>query len=136
MANRVGPVIAVAVDPRVFLLRPDYVALVLVVRGIGNGPRDEGSEAALAEAEAALRASGLQRAADHPHMAAWRSAFSGFGAKPSRYLNSAEALIARVLKGGELPRINALVDHYNAVSVRHVVPSAGRTSTASMAPCG
>ena len=49
---------------------------------------------------------------DHPHLAAWRDAFRSFGAK--RHRCSAEALIAR----GELPRINPLVDRYNAVSVR------------------
>jgi DNA/RNA-binding domain of Phe-tRNA-synthetase-like protein len=30
-----------------------------------------------------------------------------------------------VLKGGELPRINALVDTYNALSLRHVIPVGG-----------
>ena len=52
-------------------------------------------------------------------------AFSAFGAKPKRYPSSAEALITRVLKGQPLPRINVLVDLYNAVSVRHVVPLGG-----------
>jgi DNA/RNA-binding domain of Phe-tRNA-synthetase-like protein len=57
--------------------------------------------------------------------AAWRRVFSEFGSKPSRYPSSAEALLARVLKGGELPRINALVNTYNAVSLRHVIPVGG-----------
>lgn len=56
---------------------------------------------------------------DHPHLAAWRDAFRSFGAK--RHRCSAEALIAR----GELPRINPLVDRYNAVSVRWAVPVGG-----------
>ena len=30
-----------------------------------------------------------------------------------------------MLKGGELPRVNALVDTYNAVSLRHVIPVGG-----------
>jgi DNA/RNA-binding domain of Phe-tRNA-synthetase-like protein len=47
------------------------------------------------------------------------------GAKPSRYPSSAEALISRVLKRQPLPRVNALVDLYNATSVRHVVPLGG-----------
>jgi DNA/RNA-binding domain of Phe-tRNA-synthetase-like protein len=115
----------VRVDPAIFDAHPDYVALVLVADGLVNGPTDADSDAQLASAEAALRASGLQRATDHPHIAAWRAAFSGFGAKPSKYPSSAEALIARALKAGELPRINVLVDLYNAVSVRHVVPVGG-----------
>ena len=33
--------------------------------------------------------------------------------------------MSRVLKGDQLPRINALVDLYNAVSIRHAVPLGG-----------
>jgi DNA/RNA-binding domain of Phe-tRNA-synthetase-like protein len=115
----------VQVDPAVHAKHPDYVALVLVATGLSNGPSDTASEAHLTAAEAHVRASGLERATDHPHIAAWRAAFSAFGAKPSRYPSSAEALISRVLKGQPLPRVNALVDLYNATSVRHVVPLGG-----------
>jgi DNA/RNA-binding domain of Phe-tRNA-synthetase-like protein len=119
------PRFEVRVDPDVHAAHPDYVALVLVASGIANGPTDAGSDVRLAAAEAHLRSSGLAKATDHPHIAAWRAAFSAFGAKPSRYPSSAEALISRVLKGQPLPRVNALVDLYNAVSVRHVVPLGG-----------
>ncbi len=117
--------LAAEVDPAVHRAHPDYVAVVLVASGLANAPSDPASDAVLAAAEASLRASGLARATDHPHIAAWRAAFSAFGAKPSRYPSSAEALISRVLKGQSLPRINVLVDLYNAVSVRHVVPVGG-----------
>lgn len=118
-------VLDVHVDPAIPARHPDYVALVLFASGLTNGPSDEPSEAALTAAEAHLRASGLAKATDHPHIAAWRAAFSAFGAKPSKYPSSAEALMTRVLKGQPLPRVNALVDPYNAVSVRHVVPVGG-----------
>ena len=42
-----------------------------------------------------VRASGIARATEHPHIVSWRAAFSGFGAKPSKYPSSAEALITR-----------------------------------------
>jgi DNA/RNA-binding domain of Phe-tRNA-synthetase-like protein len=87
------------VDPAVHAAHPDYVALVVLASGLANGPSNAGSDAQLSAAEAQLRASDLARATDHPHIAAWRAAFSAFGAKPSRYPSSAEALIARVLKG-------------------------------------
>ena len=67
---------------------------------------------------------GSPGAADAPHLAAWRAAFSAFGAKPSRYPSSAEALAARVLRGDALPRVNRLVDP--------TTPSACATSC----PCG
>jgi DNA/RNA-binding domain of Phe-tRNA-synthetase-like protein len=119
------PAFEVRVDPSVHAKHPDYVALVLLASGLTNGPSDAGSEAQLMAAEEHVRATGLAKATDHPHIAAWRAAFSAFGAKPSRYPSSAEALITRVLKGQPLPRVNALVDLYNAVSVRHVVPLGG-----------
>jgi DNA/RNA-binding domain of Phe-tRNA-synthetase-like protein len=119
------PGFEVSVDPAVHAAHPDYVALVLVASGLANGPSDAGSEAHLSSAEAHLRASDLARASDHPHIAAWRAAFSAFGAKPSRYPSSAEALITRLLKGQPLPRVNTLVDLYNAISVRHLVPLGG-----------
>jgi DNA/RNA-binding domain of Phe-tRNA-synthetase-like protein len=62
------------------------------------------------------------------HPDAWRQAFSAFGVKPSKYPCSAEALAARVLKGQPLPRINRLVDLYNAISIRHLLPVGGEDS--------
>lgn len=117
--------VAVAVDERIFAAHPGYVVAVVLAEGIGNAPSDDASSALLAEAERSLLARGLARAADDPHIAEWRAAFSRFGAKPKRYPCSAEALAARVLKGGSLPRINVLVDLYNAVSVRHLIPVGG-----------
>jgi DNA/RNA-binding domain of Phe-tRNA-synthetase-like protein len=117
--------VGVHVSPEVAATWPDYRAAVVVADGIHNGPSDEVSERLLAAAEQAARESGLERAADDPRIAAWRRVFSEFGSKPSRYPCSAESLLARVLKGGELPRINALVDTYNAVSLRHVIPVGG-----------
>jgi DNA/RNA-binding domain of Phe-tRNA-synthetase-like protein len=114
-----------SVDPAVFAAQPGYVAAVVVADGVANGPSDAAGDALLRDASEHLRARGLARAADDPHIAAWRAAFSSFGAKPSRFLCSAEALAGRVLKGSELPRINRLVDLYNAVSVRHLIPVGG-----------
>jgi DNA/RNA-binding domain of Phe-tRNA-synthetase-like protein len=114
-----------SVDPAVYAAHPDYIALVLVLSGLTNSASDSGSDAQLSAAEAHLRASGLERPTDHPHIASWRAAFSAFGAKPSRYPSSAEALMSRVLKGEPLPRVNVLVDLYNSVSVRNIVPVGG-----------
>src|SRR5829696_8586969 len=105
--------VAVHISPEVASGWPDYRAVVVVAEGIRNGPSDAAGEALLAAAERAVRDCGLERAAGDPRIAAWRAAFSQFGSKPSRYPSSAESLLARVLKGDALPRINALVDTYN-----------------------
>ena len=86
------PSFEVRVDPAVHAAHPDYVALVLLASGVANGPSDDGSDAQLAAAEAHLRASGLERGTDHPHIAAWRAAFSAMGAKPSRFFDRLDGL--------------------------------------------
>jgi len=117
--------VGVHVSPEVSAAWPDYRVAVVIAEGVRNGPSDAASERLLADAETAARELGLERAADDPRIAAWRKTFSEFGSKPSRYPSSAESLLARVLKGEELPRINALVDTYNAVSLRHLTPVGG-----------
>ena len=117
--------VGVHVSPEVAAAWPEYEAAVVIAEGVRNGPSDAASERLLAAAEQAARESGLERAADDPRIAAWRRVFSEFGSKPSRYPCSAESLLARVLKGDAPPRVNALVDTYNAVSMRHVIPVGG-----------
>lgn len=109
------------VDDAVIALRPDFTALALQVSGLRNRPTAAGSDAWLQRAEAAARAAG---AAPHPHLAAWREAYRAFGAKPQRTPSSVDALWQRAIKGG-LPRVNWLVDLYNAISVLHALPVGG-----------
>lgn len=114
------------VDPKIFEAFPDYRVLILYAYGLENGPSDERSIGLLRSAETGARAAfGEAKPASHPHIAAWRETFSRFGAKPSKYPCSVEALLGRILKGQDLPAINAIVDLYNAVSIRHVLPVGG-----------
>ncbi len=69
-----------------------------------------------AEAACRDRWGGLELSAI-PGVAAWRSAYKGFGIKRTSYRSSVERLIKRVLAGQPLPEINALVDLYNMVSL-------------------
>lgn len=123
------------ISPEVAQRFPQYHALVLVVEGLRNGPSTPQSVAYLREAEAQARQMfAAAPLGEHPHIQAWHEVFRAFGAKPKKTLNSAEALISRVLKGGELPAINALTDAYNAVSVRWVVPCGGEDLAHVAAP--
>jgi len=112
------------VDPTVFVLRPDYVALLIAAAGLPGGPSDEASDGWLREAEvSAIGRLAGSAPEDRPHVALWREAFRAFGAKPQRTRNSLDALLRRTPDG--LPRINRLADLYNAVSVLHEVPVGG-----------
>jgi DNA/RNA-binding domain of Phe-tRNA-synthetase-like protein len=58
-----------------------------------------------------------------PHIAAWHAAYRAFGTNPKRERPSVDALRRRLARTARLPRINAAVDCYNLVSVRHGVPA-------------
>jgi DNA/RNA-binding domain of Phe-tRNA-synthetase-like protein len=121
-----SPPFKLRLDPRLIERFPDYTALVIYAEELTNGPSDARSISALRAAEQEQRAAFAGRkAADHPHIQAWRAAYGAFGAKPSKYLCSVEALLARTLKGQDLPAINCIVDLYNAVSMRHILPVGG-----------
>ncbi|MCZ4120518.1 B3/B4 domain-containing protein [Streptomyces sp. H39-S7] len=116
----------ITVAPEVHDLVPGFVPLVVEARGLVNGPSDERSSVLLDDAVRRLTDRLAGRAPhEDPHIAAWREAYTAFGAKPSRTRNSAEALARRALADGGLPRINLLVDLYNAVSVARLVPVGG-----------
>ena len=81
----------------------------------------------------AARLDALERAAEAGHwqppgeddarIAAWHAAYRRFGTNPRRQRPSVDALTRRLGRTGRLPRINALVDCYNLVSVTHVLPA-------------
>ncbi len=114
------------VSDEVRALAPGFGHLAVEAHGLTNGPSDEASSALL-DAAARRLAERLDGRApqDDPHIAAWRAAYTAFGSKPSRTRNSAEALAKRALADGGLPRINRLVDLYNAISVAHLIPVGG-----------
>lgn len=110
------------VSPAVRALRPDFrAASVRVVAGHNLVEEPEAS---------AMLYSAIVGIGDGPpwadaHLQAWADAYRAFGAKPNRTPCSAEALRKRVLKQGALPAINAVVDVYNALSLRYAVPVGG-----------
>lgn len=125
ISQRAGELLdAATVDEEVFELRPDYRGLLVVVEGITPADGDASSEELLARAEEHARdLLGESPVEELAHVAAWREAYRGFGAKPQRTRNSLEALTRRAPDG--LPRVNRLTDVYNAVSVLHQVPVGG-----------
>jgi len=115
----------VRVHPDVAARYPQARIAVVYAFDVNNGPSDQRSEVQLREAcQQAATALGSGKPQSHAHIQAWRGVYQSFGAKPSKYLCSAEALIQRALKDGA-PHINRLVDFYNAVSIAHLLPIGG-----------
>jgi len=57
-----------------------------------------------------------------PVLKCWREAYKAFGEKKTSYRSSVERLLKGIQRGNGLPRVNAFVDAYNAVSVRYRMP--------------
>lgn len=75
------------------------------------------------EVAAAARAKyELSSLASDPTVSALRRLFKAAGCDPSRYRPSSEALLRRLLKGGEIPAIHPLVDLNNCLSAELAVP--------------
>ncbi|MER5577176.1 B3/B4 domain-containing protein [Streptomyces massasporeus] len=118
--------LTLTVSDDVRALAPGFTHVAIEAHGLVGGPSSEAGSALLDDAARRLAAR-LDGRAPHedPHMAAWRQVYTAFGSKPSRTRNSAEALAKRALSDAGLPRINLLVDLYNAVSVAHLIPVGG-----------
>lgn len=110
----------------VFAGFPDYRRGVVVARGLRNGDSPPDLLAMLRSEEAgARRRLSLETLTAEPRLASWREAFRRLGYKPGDFRPSIEALLRRVLKGQDLPAINALADIGNIVSLRHLLPVGG-----------
>lgn len=102
---------------------PAFEVAVLVAEDLAiPAKRPAALDALIGEREAACRAAwGGTELSVIPGIAAWRAAYRAFGIKKTSYRCSVERLVKNVLAGRELPRINAFVDAYNAVSLGHVL---------------
>jgi DNA/RNA-binding domain of Phe-tRNA-synthetase-like protein len=112
-------------DP-IFQTFPDVLIGVVVFQGVENKGANPEIIALLGEEEAAItrRFAGIS-ISDHPQIAPWREAYRKFGAKPKDHQSSIENLVRRVTKGHHVTHINLVVDIYNTVSLRYIVPVGG-----------
>lgn len=114
------------VHEEIFRRFPGYVRGVVVAHGVANGPSPPELDELLREAEQSVRDRlTLDNLIENPRIGAWRDAYRSFGAKPSEYRSSIEAMARRALRGDRLPSINALVDIGNVVSLRHLLSAGG-----------
>lgn len=112
-------------SPDILTRYPGVVGGAIFAQGITNGPTPERlQEAFQAEQQATLQRIGNTPLSQIPSLAAWRSAFRGFGVDPTQYRSAAESLLRRLTKKGDIPGINALVDLGNLVSIRYALPVA------------
>lgn len=103
-------------------LVPGFKALSIVVEAAPITNPEAGKEALSRACETFLANDAAWAEA---HLSAWAEVFRSFGAKPQRTPCSAEALRKRVLRDGNLPSIDPVVDLYNAISIEYAIPVGG-----------
>jgi DNA/RNA-binding domain of Phe-tRNA-synthetase-like protein len=115
-----------AIADEVFARFPEYRRGVVIVHDVKNGASPAELVQMLRKEEGAARARlNAETLTAEPRLASWREAFRQLGYKPGDFRPSIEALLRRVLRGQDLPSINALVDIGNIISLRHLLPVGG-----------
>lgn len=114
---------------------PRFQVAFAVILGMTARPGDcPGIETLAREAETAATDLVAQReVAELVEIQDWRAAYRAFGSKKTSYRNSCEALLRRVRGGAGLPRVSPLVDLYNALSIKYLIP-AGADDLARLVP--
>ena len=112
-------------DNEILTRYPTVVGGLILARRMTNGPAPKDLQAAfIAEQQATLQRIGDTPLSQITSLAAWRAVFRSFGVDPTQYRSSAEALLRRLTKKGDIPSINLLVDLGNLVSIRYALPAA------------
>ena len=114
------------IDSAIFAEFPGLVIGVVMAKGINNSGSIAEVEKKLRELEAGIKSKySTETLSEHPKIDVWRKAYVAFGAKPKENKSSVENLHRLVLQGNNLRHINRLVDIYNLISLKHMLPLGG-----------
>src|SRR5512139_4099155 len=115
-----------SIQKELFDILPDLTIGMVVARDVDNTHPSKEVDALLTRAVEEMKKNFIgDKAQDHPRIKPWRTAFSKLAISGSKFPSSIESMARRVLKGDPFPKINPLVDLYNSVSLRYLVPMGG-----------
>lgn len=111
-----------SIDTKVFDLNPDIKFGILIGKNLKNSVTSSEDEKRLRDAEEKMRVTiQVEQLKTLPNVALYRDVMNKAGINPNKFPPSVEAMFKRILKGGQLPVINALVDLCNAVSIEQII---------------
>ncbi len=114
------------IERQIFEKFPGLNLGVVIARQIDNhGKNDELARMIRKREEEIRKAFNAETLSQEPKIESWRKAYSSFGAKPKKYKSSVESLFRMILKGIDLRPISKIVDIYNYISIKHMVPAGG-----------
>lgn len=110
------------VDEAVFEINPKLRFGIIIGDDIKNSDTSPEDEARLRNAEEKMRTSiKSEEIRDLRNVSLYRDIMTRAGINPNKYMASVEAMYKRIVKGGQLPLINALVDLCNAVAIEEMI---------------
>ena len=114
------------IDHKIFEKFPSLTIGVVICKNLNNSGTQEEVQKEIREQENNIRAKyNTETLSQTPKIDVWRKTYSAFGAKPKENKSSVENLYRLVLQGVNLRHINKLVDIYNFISLKHMVPVGG-----------
>ncbi|MBI2597296.1 hypothetical protein HYW41_04020 [Candidatus Daviesbacteria bacterium] len=114
------------IDNKIFERFPDLILGVASINNINNnGDNPEISNLLRESEEQIMKNLANTLIIEHPQIIPWREAYRKFGAKPKDYPSSIENLLRRTVKGQQVRHINKLVDIYNIISLKYLLPVGG-----------
>ncbi len=114
------------IDKKILQEYPELNIGVVIAKGIDNSAKSDEVIYLIRELEKNIREKyNTETLSQMPKIGAWREAYKTFSAKPKKYKSSVEALYRMILSGIDLRHINKLVDIYNFISLKHMIPAGG-----------
>src|SRR3989344_1177214 len=114
------------VDNKIFEKFQGLTIGVVICKNLNNSGNLEEVQKELRKIETDIKAKyNTETLSQNPKIGIWRKTYSAFGAKPKENKSSVENLYRLVLQGANLRHINKLVDIYNLISLKNMVPVGG-----------
>ena len=101
---------------------------VLIAKEIDNtGPTPEEIQEEKRALQVKIRAQypNTETLSQHPKIDVWRKAYSLFGGEPKKNKSSIENLYRKISNGKSIGQINKIVDIYNVISLKYMLPIGG-----------
>jgi lysyl-tRNA synthetase class 2 len=114
------------IDPAIFDVFPGLHIGIVRARGVDNHGECPDVREKIKQIQRNIRANlDIGTLAANPKIQNWRNAYTLFGAKPKKHRSSVENLFRMTLERRDLRSINRIVDIYNYISLKHMVPVGG-----------
>lgn len=114
------------IAPEIFERFPGLNVGIVIAKQISNIGASDEVMVLVQEKQRKIRKNFTQETiSQYQRIDSWREAYSSFGAKPKKHKCSVESIYRMILEGIDLQHINKIVDIYNYISIKHMVPVGG-----------